>query len=176
VVPERPARVDALVKGQAAVMDRIVEIKTIDPIHAFGMRHIGPYPEIGSTFVQLFEWAAARDLLDCAYRTIAIFYDNPATVAAEALRSDACLVVTKAGAEPEAPTRAVDIPGGPYAVHIHKGPYAELPEVYWWIYKDWLPSNGHEAKNQPAFEEYLNDPRILPPTEWLTAIYVPLKA
>jgi AraC family transcriptional regulator len=157
-------------------MDRFVEIKTIDTIHAVGMRHLGPYPEIGGTFSQLLAWAAKRDLLTAEYRTIAIFYDNPGTVPAAELRSDACLVVATAEPDAEASVQEVAIPGGLYAVHIHKGPYAELPEVYWWIYKDWLQVNGHEAENQPAFEEYLNDPRILPPTEWLTAIYVPLKA
>ena len=58
---------------------------------------------------------------------------------------------------------------------IHTGPYAELERPYRWLYGEWLPASGHEAADAPVIEEYLNDPRSLPPPQWRTAICVPLR-
>jgi AraC family transcriptional regulator len=57
----------------------------------------------------------------------------------------------------------------------HKGPYAELERAYAWLYGTWLPQSGEEAADRPVFEEYLNNPRALPPQEWLTDICLPLQ-
>ena len=59
---------------------------------------------------------------------------------------------------------------------VHKGPYADLDVAYAWLYHNWLPQSGREPGDAPCFEEYLNDPRSLPPQEWLTAVNLPLKA
>jgi AraC family transcriptional regulator len=74
----------------------------------------------------------------------------------------------------EGDVRIFDLPGGPCAHVLYKGPYAELEPVYRWLYRDWLPASGHDPADRPSFEEYLNDYRDVPPSEWLTAIYVPL--
>jgi len=65
------------------------------------------------------------------------------------------------------PTRA--------AVLTFKGPYAELEAPYRWLFGTWLPASGEEPADLPCFEKYLNDPKVLPPTEWLTAVYLPLR-
>jgi AraC family transcriptional regulator len=61
------------------------------------------------------------------------------------------------------------------AVLVFKGPYAELEAAYTWLYRDWLPNSGEEPADQPPREDYLNDPKALPPAEWLTAVMIPLK-
>ena len=58
---------------------------------------------------------------------------------------------------------------------VHKGPYAELEAPYRYLFREWLPPSGREAGDHPCFEEYLNNPRELPPSEWLTRISLPLK-
>ena len=50
----------------------------------------------------------------------------------------------------------------------------ELPKAYEWLFGTWLPRQGLEPADRPPFEEYLNDPRGLPPAEWRTAVCVPL--
>jgi AraC-like DNA-binding protein len=42
-------------------------------------------------------------------------------------------------------------------------------------FREWLPKSGEEAGDHACFEEYLNNPRDLPPSEWLTRISLPLK-
>lgn len=37
------------------------------------------------------------------------------------------------------------------------------------------PESGEEPADAPVVEEYLNDPRTLPPTEWRTEVWLPLR-
>jgi DNA gyrase inhibitor GyrI len=50
-----------------------------------------------------------------------------------------------------------------------------LEGAYRWLNRDWLPASGQDPADQPAREEYLNDPRSLPPAEWQTAVMLPLR-
>ncbi len=88
-------------------------------------------------------------------------------------RSAACLSVD-GDIKPEGDVRVLDLAGGRHAVLLHKGPYAELNKAYAWLYGTWLPQSGEEAADRPVHEEYLNNPRDLPPAEWLTQICLPL--
>ena len=58
---------------------------------------------------------------------------------------------------------------------LHAFGHADLDVAYSWLYHNWLPQSGREPGDAPCFEEYLNDPRSLPPQEWLTAVNLPLK-
>ena len=55
------------------------------------------------------------------------------------------------------------------------GPYAELHIPYTWLYGTWLPQSGEEAADAPCIEEYLNDARVVPPSELRTEIWLPLR-
>ncbi len=56
----------------------------------------------------------------------------------------------------------------------HKGPYADMHKAYQWLYAEWLPKSGRQLRDSVMLEEYLNNPRDVPPTELLTDIYMPL--
>lgn len=150
-----------------------VAIRDLPPLRVAAMAHHGPYMDIGTTFERLYAWAAARGLVRPDTRSFALYYDDPESVPADRLRSEAALLID--GPIPEGGTvRALGIPGGRHAVLVHKGPYAELERPYRWLYRDWLPSSGHTPADRPCVEEYLNDCRKLPPEEWLTEIRLPL--
>jgi AraC family transcriptional regulator len=89
------------------------------------------------------------------------------------LRSDAGIGIGP-GVAVDGDLRIVEVAGGRVAVLHHKGPYAELHKAYRWLYRDWLPKSGEQCADRPCFEEYLNNPRTLPPEEWLTDICLPL--
>jgi AraC family transcriptional regulator len=76
---------------------------------------------------------------------------------------------------PEGDLRPLEIAGGRYAVTLHVGPYAELHFRYSWLYGTWLPQSGEEAADAPCIEEYLNDARLVPPSELRTEIWLPLR-
>lgn len=67
------------------------------------------------------------------------------------------------------------IPGGRYAVFLHKGAYTGLAEVYRNIFAGWLASSGCTLGELPVFEKYLNrDPRRTKPENLRTEILIPV--
>lgn len=150
-----------------------VSIRDLDPVRVAAIAHRGPYMELGGVFSRLHAWAAGRNLLGPQTRAFGIGYDDPSAVPPEDLRSEACLSV---GPEVQGDGEVFirDIPGGRHAVLVHKGPYTELERSYRWLYREWLPTSGFTPADRPPVEQYLNDPRTLPPEEWLTEIRIPL--
>lgn len=159
--------------GAATMYD--VKFETLTPLAVAAVRHVGPYLDIGPVFERLFAWAAARNLMSPQTRCLGIYYDDPSAVPPERCRSEACLLLPE-GVMPEGEARRLVIAGGRHACILHKGPYVELEGAYRWLYHVWLPQSGEEPADQPIVEEYLNNPREHPPSEWLTAIRLPLKS
>ena len=151
-----------------------VTIRREPALRLAAIAHRGPYAGIGAVFDRLMAWAAARQLIGPATRCFGLYHDDPGSVAPAAHRADACVTVP-AGVVAEEGLRILELPPARVAVLLFKGPYAELEGAYAWLYRDWLPGSGEEPADQPCREEYLNDCRTLPPSEWLTAIMVPLK-
>jgi AraC family transcriptional regulator len=44
------------------------------------------------------------------------------------------------------------LPGGLYAVFAHKGGPAKGPEIFRYIFGEWLPKSGYTSDNRPQFE------------------------
>lgn len=143
-------------------------------IRLVALRHAGAYDQIGGAFRQLFAWAGPRGIAGRGSRCIGVYYDDPETVPPAQLRSDACLTLPD-GVAVEGAFKELFIGPAHCAVVCHKGPYAELPRAYRWLFRTWLPSSGYVPADQPCFEVYLNDPTALPPTEWLTDVCMPLR-
>ena len=53
------------------------------------------------------------------------------------------------------------LPGGLYAVFLHKGAAATASKTFTWIFGTWLPQSGYQLDNRPHFEilgaKYKND-------------------
>lgn len=157
--------------AQAPAAAHPVAIRTLAPLRAIGLEHRGPYIGIGRAFETLYGRLAAQGRLDMPFRSIGVYRDDPAAVAAKDLRACACVVSPRLDALAD-----VDIAGGPHAVLRYRGPYATMAEVYRWMYGCWLVESGHEAADAPVIEEYLNDPRTTSPNDLLTDICLPLRA
>lgn len=169
LVPPSPAAIET----ETAMYD--VAIRELQPARLAALRHAGSYLEIGTAFERLFAWAFGRGLMSPQTRAIGVYYDDPDAVAAKDLRADAGLVIGPDVAV-DGDLRILEVAGGRHAVLHHKGPYAELNKAYRWLYREWLPKSGEQCADRPIFEEYLNNPRALPPEQWLTDICLPLAA
>lgn len=148
-------------------------IRETPPIRVAALKHSGDYQRIGGTFERLSAIAAGQGLLGPSTRFLGIYYDDPASTPTHSLRSEACLTVP-ADWKPNGELELREIRGGPYSVLLHVGPYAELNRAYSWLFGKWLPGSDEEAADAPCVEEYLNDPRLLPPSELRTEIWLPL--
>ena len=150
-----------------------VTIKPLPGYRLFGLPHQGDYNSIVTAFERLFALGAAHGLLMPGTRDFGVYYDDPGSVPEEELRAFAGLAV---GPETVCPDdfEEAEIPAVRAACLLYQGPYADLDRAYHFLYGRWLPQSGQEPADYPAFEEYLNDPKSLPPTEWLTEICLPL--
>jgi AraC family transcriptional regulator len=151
-----------------------VTIRDEAALRLAALPHRGKYEAIGTVYDRLLAWAGARGLVTPEARCIALYHDDPHSVPEKDLRSDAGITVAPGVAGSEG-VRIIELPPTRAAMLVFKGPYAELERAYGWLYREWLPNSGEEPGDQPAREDYLNDPRVLPPSEWLTAVIMPLK-
>lgn len=150
-----------------------ISIRSIEPAPLVGVPHQGSYMNIGKAFEQLFGTLYARGQGHPDLRMIGIYLDDPDVVAADKLRSYACVEMD--AAQPvQAPLERRTLEGGDYAVLRHKGPYAEMHKAYTWLYAEWLPTSGRKLRDTVMFEEYINNPRDVAPAELLTDIHLPL--
>ena len=151
-----------------------VTIRTEPPIRLAALPHQGAYHEISRAFQKLSAVMASRDLFRSAGRMIAVFYDDPQSVAEPDLRSHAGFELNNP-ADLAAPLEAVTLPGGRQAVLTYKGPYAGLPAAYDELFGIWLPQSGEEPADMPSFEVYLNTPMETAPEDLVTELHLPLK-
>lgn len=133
-----------------------------------GIRHIGPYQQIGKAFGSL--GGLLKGPPPPGSQMIALYHDDPAITAPDQLRSEAALTLP-AGAH--APDGLVEqrVPAGRYARTVHKGSYEGLPATWNALKIEWLPKSGHRM-GHPSYEVYLNNPMTTPQAELLTEIYV----
>ena len=134
-----------------------------------GIRHIGPYMEIGREFGRL--GGLLKGPPPEGSQMIAVYHDDPDVTAAGRLRSDAALTLS---VHTPAPLGLVEqhVPAGRFARTVHKGGYEGLPDA-WKALKEWAASNGHEVA-QPGYEIYVNNPMTTPKADLLTEIYLRL--
>ena len=135
--------------------------------------HRGPYIEVGKAFEAASAIIGARQLFGQVRGMVGVYYDDPAAVAPEALRSCAGFELTPGVACPEG-MEVVDLPAGDVARLRFKGPYAGLQRGYDHLYGMWLPKSGREPGDAPVFELYHNTPRDVPPADLITDICLPL--
>lgn len=152
--------------------DYRVEIARFEGVRLAALEHRGDYQEIGNTFARLQIGFAANGI--SFSRSFGIYFDDPESVPEKELRAEAGLV-TDAAIPAGQGIREIKIPAMLCASVLHKGPYAELERAYRHLFRDWLPESGYEAADFSCFEEYLNDPREIPPQELLTRVHLPLK-
>lgn len=150
-----------------------VTVRTDEALALVALRLEGPYERIGATFERLNALAAARGWVDGSTRYFGVYHHDPAGTPEADLRSDACLTAPD-GFAGEGELRPLTLAGGRHAVLLHVGPYAELHRAYTWLYREWLPQSGTVPADRPCVEEYLNNPRQVPPTELRTEIWLPL--
>lgn len=148
-------------------------VVTQGALRAATVRHIGPYPAIGSAFARLEEAAGAAGLMGQAGLLIAIYYDNPRTTPASELRSDAGLMVDP-GIELPPGLTDTRLTGGRYLHHRHLGSYEGLPAAWAWLREQGLREHGVTRREGPSYEIYPNNPGNTPIAGLVTDIYIPV--
>jgi AraC family transcriptional regulator len=143
-------RVPETVRTHALSATRVIHMR---PMHLAYKRHVGPYESVpDSLFAELSRWARRRQIPGPRI-WLGLGHDAPITTKPEQLRFDAALAVP----EPFAAEDGVGyqlLPGGPFAVTTHAGPYATLPEAYATIFPRVTTLPGYRLIGLPAVEIY----------------------
>lgn len=123
------------------------------PVHLAFRRHVGPYESVPeSLFDDLEAWAARRGVPGPPV-WMGIGHDAPGTTPPERLRFDAALVVPGPFVSDGKVGHQL-LPGGPFAVTTHVGPYETLPAAYGAIFPRLLALPGYQLVGLPAVEIY----------------------
>jgi len=133
------------------------------------LEHTGPYDQVGALFGQLGEYAAKKGF---AGEMVGIYYDDPATVPAEDLKSEIGVVVPE-GFMPDSGYGVQDIPARKVVYAILKGPYAEIAKEYPYIMK-WMEEKGYKQSG-PVTEIYLEVGPDVPPEQLVTEVQFPIE-
>jgi len=158
--------------NESEVVGMNVRIEELRPQRAMFMRHVGPYSEVGKTWGRFMSFLFARGLFRGG-GLFALVHDDPEVTPPDKLRYDAC-VAAPDGFKPEGDVGVQEVPGGPYVVALHGGPYEKLGETYAALFGQWLPAHDREPAGGPCMEVYLNNPQNTPPADLRTEVFVPL--
>jgi AraC family transcriptional regulator len=150
-----------------------IRIEKIPAKSVTGLYHTGSYISLSSTFDHLFEVIGTQEIDWSKNQLLALFFDDPNTVAESELKSFAA-VTTNKDVRVEAPLIEVNVRGGKYAILRHRGPYSNLKQAYNWLFGTWLITANENAAEAPCMEIYLNNPQTTAAADLLTDIYLPL--
>ena len=141
----------------------------------FALPHHGDHQAIGTTFDRLGAMAGSLGLLTPETLFIGIYYDDPQVTPREELRSHACVTLPQPLDTLPEGAEVLNLDGGDFAIGVHRGPYADLPRSYDWLFSQWLPSSGREAADAPCHEIYVTDPQTTAEADLVTHVCVPLQ-
>ena len=130
------------------------EIKHFPKMRVAYVENAGPYGEASQRgFAKLFEWLNANNVQPVG-ASIGVFYDDPAKVAPENLRSESCAPVA-AGVVGSGEVKTKDIGDVEVATIIYQGEQ-NIGRAYNEVY-DWMRVQGYRESGAPM-ETYLSKP------------------
>ncbi len=157
-------------------MEFSAEVKQLPERNVACIRHIGPYNKIGEAIEKVFAWGAPKGLIQFPKtEVLAVYYDNPETVARADLRADACITVPE-GTQPDDEAETMKIPGGLFAVAHVEIDVNEYGEAWDRLVGEWIPENGYVPDDSRlCYELYLNDPDEHPEKKHIVDICEPVR-
>lgn len=142
-----------------------VKLKESERMALISVRETMPVSAFGDYYARLFQRVIAEKITSLGV-TMAIYHDETFDPAC----NDTELAVVIA--EEDQADRV--LPAMLCAATVHKGPYAALPDAYGRVYS-WLKASGYSLAG-PPFEIYRKTAfDKLPPEEWETEIFFPVK-
>ncbi len=150
--------------------DYPVEITRVEAMDIYGIPHRGDFLDIGQCFERLSLWLGSRQLFIPGTRMTGLYWEDPGSVPEPKLKSLAGVIGLENNQKEELEHHR--LPEGDYAVLRFTGPYNHLHQAYQWLFGHWLPHSGYLPGDAPVMEEYINNPREVPPTDLVTDIYL----
>jgi AraC family transcriptional regulator len=152
-----------------------VTIRDVAPTPVAVMEHRGDPASIGATIQHFIVWRKAAGLSPKSSPTFNVFHCDPRTTHPAEYRIDLCVGTDRAIEANGDRIEAGMIPGGRCAVLrvVGKSDNLELAALY--LYRDWLPASGEEARDFPLYCQRLAFFPEVPEYEAVAELFLPLK-
>lgn len=154
----------------------VESIKKINDIHVIFQRSIGKTGDHTTVenWNSLFAKAQDYQVLNFQSKFYGINWDDPEITPHEKVRYDACISI-RDNTKIKKAFSTKTIVGGKYLCFLYKGDYQDLGFVYDHIFRNWIIRMEYSLREQPIFEQYVNNKETTPKEELLTEIFIPIK-
>lgn len=152
-----------------------VTIRDVAPTPVAIMEHRGDPATIGATIQRFIAWRKATGLSPKTASTFNVFHSDPRTSPPGEYRMDLCVGTDRpieANAENVKPGT---IPGGRCAVLRVVGNTDNLEPAALYLYRDWLPASGEEARDFPLYCQRITFFPEVPEHEAVADLLLPLQ-
>ena len=122
----------------------------------------------------LFAAAQKHQIINRESKFYGINWDDPEITPNEKVRYDACISIPN-NALVENDFSCKTIFGGKYLCFLYKGDYQNLGLVYNHIFREWIIKMDYDLREEPIFEQYINNKELTPKEDLLTEIFIPIK-
>lgn len=152
-------------------------IEYLPDTHVLSLSFIGSYYNYDSiqfedkSWNRLYDYAVQTNLLPENPDYWGIAFDDEDITDAEHCRFYACISINAGcGDISDNEIKAIKIPGGRYAVYVHRGAYFLLDDFYSTILRNFKFS----LRNSFILERYINSPADVPANELITEVWFPI--
>ena len=152
-----------------------VTIRDVAPIPVAVMEHRGDPATVGATIQRFIAWRKATGLPPKASPTLNVFHSDPRTTPPAEYRMDLCVGTDRPIDANGERIEAGTIPGGRCAVLRVVGNTDNLEPAALYLYRDWLPASGEEARDFPLYCQRVAFFPEVPEHEAVAELFLPLK-
>lgn len=145
-----------------------VTIREVSPIRVAIMEHLGPPATIGTTIQRFI-------LVPRNSETFNIFRCDPRATSPSDYRLDLCVGTERVFEAGNESIMSSTIPGGRCAVLRVVGNTDDLENAALYLYRDWLPQSGEEARDFPLYCQRITFFPEVPEHEPIADLFLPLR-
>ncbi|RUU58314.1 AraC family transcriptional regulator [Mesorhizobium sp. M2C.T.Ca.TU.002.02.1.1] len=153
-----------------------VTIREVPPTPVAIMEHRGDRATLGDTIQRFIAWRKAAGLSPETSPTFNVFRSERCPAAAADYSMDICVGTDQPIAADDRQMKAGVIPGGRCAVLRYPGNTNNLEPAALYLYREWLPASGEEARDFPIYcQRRLSFLPELSVPEIIVELFLPLK-
>lgn len=152
-----------------------VTIRYVPPTRVAIMEHRGSPETLGDTIRRFIAWRRAAGLHPSTSPTFNVWHSEGRPAQQDDYSIDLCVGTDQPIAANDAEIKAGEIPGGRCAVLRVVGFTDNLEPAALYLYRDWLPASGEEARDFPIYCQRLSLFPEVPEHEAVADVFLPLK-
>ncbi|MGI4745358.1 MAG: AraC family transcriptional regulator [Janthinobacterium lividum] len=152
-----------------------VTIRSVPPTPIAIMEHRGDPATIGATIRRFIAWRKVTGLTPKVSLTFNVFHSDPRTTPPAEYRMDLCVGTDRPIGASDEYVKAGVIPSGRCAVVRVVGNTDNLEPAALYLYRNWLPPSGEEARDFPLYCQRLSFFPEVPEREAIAELFLPLK-